>query len=97
MSGEQSVTISENTKVKLGVVIGAVTVLAALGATLSSLRADVDEIKNNRWTIAQECESVLRTAILNPGIKMPDPRNPGSVIVVEQSIVDGKTRKERTP
>lgn len=96
MPGEKDVTISDNTKIKLGVAVAAMAAILTLGTVIWSLKSDVMEIKSNRWTIAQECEAALRTAILNPGIKMPDPRSPGSVIEVMSAHVDAKPRQQHT-
>ena len=85
-------TISDNTKIKAGVVIAAIAACCTLAVTLFGLRSDVDEIKANRWTLAQQCEHALRTAIFNPGMKVPDPRSPGqSILVGEAKVVPVKT------
>lgn len=88
--GDDDMALSENSKIKLGLVIVVIATCCTLAATLAGLRSDIENIKSSQWTIAQQCETALRTAILNPGLMVPDPRSPGGIIVVDKAkIVPG--------
>lgn len=38
------------------------------------------ELERDKWGLAAESEYALRTALANPGLRVPDPRNPGRYI-----------------
>ena len=40
-------------------------------------------VKEDRYTLTMASEKALRTAIENPGMRVPDPREPSKIIVVE--------------
>lgn len=40
-------------------------------------------VKEDRYTLTMASEKALRTAIENPGMRVPDPRDPSKIIVVE--------------
>ena len=80
-------SLSENSKIKLGLAVTAIAACSSLAVTLYGLRTDVDSMKTNQWTIAQQCETALRTALENPGLRVPDPRNPGGIIVVDKARI----------
>ena len=39
-------------------------------------------LENDRYTLTQAAERALRSAIENPGLRVPDPRDPSSIITV---------------
>lgn len=94
----QTVTLNQNTRVTLGVVaailvvgIGATWTLAAVAiksfesirTEIGTLTSGLEQVKNDRYTLTAASETALRTAIENPGLRVPDPRNPGKVFVVD--------------
>ena len=52
---------------------------------LKSVESQVAQMKSDQYTVSQAAEQALRTAIENPGMRVPDPRNPGSIITVRNS------------
>lgn len=88
MTTVESNAISKNTKVTLGLLL---TILVAAGGAFwqastlySDVRVDLDKVLNDRFTLTAASEQALRHAILNPGVKVPDPRNPGKFFQVEK-------------
>ena len=45
-------------------------------------RLDFEALKSETYTLPMAAEQALRMAIENPGMRVPDPRNPNEVIVV---------------
>lgn len=93
-----AMTLTQNSRVTLGVVgailvvgIGATWTLATVVINqFSSIRSEIrdltsglEAVKVDRYTLAAASETALRTAIENPGLRVPDPRNPGKVFVVD--------------
>jgi len=81
--------INEN-KMTLAFIGGLLTIVTTgMGATwmLSSKFTDMqnqlDTVNEDRYTLTQASERALRTAIANPGMNVPDPRNPSNIIVVQ--------------
>lgn len=87
-----------NEKTRVSLTIGAVGALlvGAVGGTwtaasyaagiqrqLESISDDFDKFRQDRFTTAMASEQALRTAMANPGMKVPDPRNPGQFFFVE--------------
>lgn len=92
--------LNTNTSITLGaaaaVVLTSITVTAwlnnklnALSVELASLRADVTKLQGEQYTTSMAEAQALRMAIENPGLRVPDPRNPGQVIVVDKSRTIG--------
>lgn len=90
--------ISERTRVALPVALQitllssvilctATVVWVARGtmAKLDGLRLDVDRLSTEMYRLAVASEQALRMAIENPGVRVPDPRDPNKIIVVEAS------------
>ena len=89
--------ITEKTKVSLTIGAGVALVLFVGGGAwqassfasgieveLKRLRLDLTQLSEDRFTVAMASEQSLRTAIANPGMKVPDPRNPGQYFFVEK-------------
>lgn len=78
--------VTKDTRIAVG--LGATILIAAVGAswTIRSALAGYDErisvLESDRYTLTQASEQALRTAIENPGLRVPDPRNPGQVVMV---------------
>lgn len=53
-----------------------------VNTTMRNLDARVSAIENNRFRISDAAEVALRTAIENPKMRVPDPRDPSKIIVV---------------
>lgn len=61
--------------------------LAALDKTISEIANRVESVEKNSFTIPMAEASALRTAILNPGTRVPDPRDPTKVITVRSAQI----------
>lgn len=94
--GGAHLAINEKTKVSLTIgAIFAVILFVGGGAwkasafasgievELKSLRGDLTTLAGDRFTLAMASEQALRTAMANPGLRVPDPRNPGQFFFVE--------------
>lgn len=80
----------ENVNIKAITAIGgAVFVVgSALGfsAWMQSMSNRLEALQTqmgDRYTLTMAAENALRTAIENPGLKIPDPRNPGQFFTVK--------------
>lgn len=51
--------------------------------TVEQIQHDVEEFDKDRYTLTMASEKALREAIANPGHKIPDPREPSKLIVVD--------------
>lgn len=50
---------------------------------ISALGIDLGAVKADRFTMTAASEHALRTALENPGLRIPDPRDPSKVFVVD--------------
>ena len=86
--------LSMQTKVQLGMVVtvcgSAIATAYYVGWSMGEARSElqqirelIDSISANSYTKAEAAEVALRQAILNPGMRVPDPSDPKAVIVVE--------------
>lgn len=50
---------------------------------IRDLGVDIGNVKADRFTMTAASEHALRTAIENPGLRVPDPRDPSKVFVVD--------------
>lgn len=90
-------SITKETKISLSLALLLVSCTGAVVGSIWRFAGRVDEVtrqteqvnvklesmKSEMFTQSQAAEQALRTAMLNPGLRVPDPRNPGQVIVVE--------------
>ena len=77
--------ISEQTGVTIGVALPVLLMLWRIVrlAIRFDKRLETIEAKDaDRYTLTAASEDALRTAIHNPGLKVPDPRRPGQVFEV---------------
>lgn len=58
-----------------------------LNQKLDAVLADIEAGKDERYRMTNASENALRMALENPGLRVPDPRNPGAVIVMRGSAV----------
>lgn len=59
--------------------------LSDINRQFSAMQARMDSLEDSigdRFTVAKASEVALRTAIENPGMRVPDPRNPSEIIEV---------------
>ncbi len=54
---------------------------------LEALSKDLERLRSTTLTLPMAAEAALRQAIENPGLRVPDPRNPQDIIVVNKSPV----------
>lgn len=70
----------------MGTIIGGTWKIAAvmnnMSTELKSLSSSLDEVKSASYTLARASEQALRTAIENPSLRVPDPRDPNKLIIV---------------
>jgi len=85
--------ITKNTRITLGAVASIVVLGAGVlwqgfrmltnqEVTNANVAAELKDIKEKTWTIASASEHALRTAMENPGLRVPDPRDPSKVFEV---------------
>lgn len=93
--------IDRNTGISIGVMVLVVGAIVTCTIFLQGIKAEVatasiridnivaatEDAKDDRYRMTNASEDALREAIENPGHRVPDPRNPGSVFVVEQGNV----------
>jgi hypothetical protein len=105
---ERVVTLTKETKITLGtfaavlvVGIGATWTLAsillsqfnAIHVQVHDITSALGDVKTNAFTLAAASEHSLRTAIENPGLRVPDPRDPSKVFVVDVGKRTGEPAK----
>lgn len=56
--------------------------LNEVNSTMRNLDARVSAVESNRFRISDAAEVALRTAIENPKMRVPDPRDPSRIIAV---------------
>ena len=89
-------TLSRNTKIQVGLVmtvLAAVTsgsiwgtrVLSGLQETAAQHGKLIEALQKESWTIAAQSEHALRTAMENPGLRVPDPRDPSHIFEVRRT------------
>ena len=54
-----------------------------LSGKITSFETRMKTVEDDRYTLAMASERALREAIENPGHRVPDPRDPNRIIVVE--------------
>lgn len=88
-------TIDRNTKVSLGLVVLLAVNLVAISGAWFNVSARITNIEStlkrgmaDRFSVRDAANQSMRMAILNPGLRVPDPENPGSVIMVEAAAVE---------
>lgn len=62
--------------------------LTKIDNELKAQSAAISEVKENSYTLSRAAEQALRMAIENPGMRVPDPRDPSKLIVVHQGAID---------
>jgi len=87
---EDAAPVSRQTWVSLGTAV--MLIVALIGATvwitdrLGELEGQIQRLEqqtSDQYTLAQAAEHALRTAMANPGLTVPDPRNPGKYFRVD--------------
>lgn len=58
---------------------------ALLQQEIRELKMQQDTAYEDRFTLTMKAEDALRTAIANPGLRIPDPKNPGKYLQVMYS------------
>lgn len=83
----ESVLVTSDTGVALGVVVTVVactwvmaTKMSKLTSAMHSMKEDFDQMKAQTYTKAEAAEVALRTALMNPDMKVPDPRDPDKIL-----------------
>lgn len=54
-----------------------------LSAKITNFESRMENVENDRYSLTMASERALREAIENPGLRVPDPRDPTKIIVVE--------------
>lgn len=87
MPDTAATTIDRGSKITIGtaaaVFVMTLSGLLKLSSSLSDLNHKVDVAMADRYSLTQASENALRMAMENPGMRVPDPRRPGEVIVVK--------------
>lgn len=87
LSKETTVTLSAAVAASMAFLGGAFWIhnsIQTLGGQMERMSEQVVTLRANQYTISQAAENALRMAIANPGMRVPDPRNPGQILVVER-------------
>jgi uncharacterized protein YlxW (UPF0749 family) len=58
---------------------------AAQAQQAKELAQSIEEVKNHSYTLERASEQALRTAIENPSLRVPDPRDPNRIIIVRSA------------
>lgn len=83
-------TFSLNDKITIGAAIAIMSTLFGgsykMLSEMSALRRDITALQSNSYTPAMAAEQALRMAIENPGMRVPDPRDPNKIIEVRSVV-----------
>lgn len=85
--------ISPDTRVKitmglLGTLCLASIALGWRGATLlGRIEGRLATVEQDRYSLTAASEQALRMALENPGLAVPDPRDPKNIIVVRTKVI----------
>ena len=60
--------------------------IKALTVRLDAMIEQLDDAKDERYRMTNASEDALRMAMENPGLRVPDPRNPGRVLVTRGGL-----------
>lgn len=84
-----AITINDSTGLSISLVASLIVTIVSCSVwivkKLSALTSRVDKLEADHYTRSEAAENALRFAIANPGLSVPDPRNPDKVIVVNGS------------
>lgn len=93
-------TITTNTRITIGAVVaiggvlwGAAAFVGRINQSMRELSAGLDTVRADRYTLSAASENALRMAIENPGTRVPDPRDPAKVFVVDIGRRTGEPTK----
>jgi hypothetical protein len=82
-------SVSNTTKIALGIVVTIVTTAVAVTWKISSvanaIRSDIQNLQADHYGLSAASEQALRMAIENPTLRVPDPRDPSRIITVDRS------------
>lgn len=80
----------QDNKQIIAYVVGLLTIVTTgmgatwfLGQRFERIQNQVDVLTEDNYTLTQASEQAFRTAVANPGMRIPDPRDPDRIIVVE--------------
>ncbi|MEM9019953.1 MAG: hypothetical protein AAGC44_05260 [Planctomycetota bacterium] len=76
-----TISIDKDSRISLGLMLTLTVPMLWIAVKVHKIEAK----QAQAYTITQASEDALREAIANPGHKVPDPRDPGQLIVVEQT------------
>lgn len=91
--------LSEKTRIAVGVGAGFGIVFALVTGTwtLAGIYNRFRLLEDDAYGLSRACEVALREAIENPGHRVPDPRDPKQIIVVNAAEVSGGPRSMADP
>lgn len=83
-------TTLEDSKMRVRSVVAAIIAMGTIGGSgvwyvatvVNDIKRDISEMRSNSYTLDRASEVALRQAIENPGLRIPNPRDPTQVIVV---------------
>lgn len=85
-----ALTVTESTGVSIGLVLTVVvTGLSCtiwIVKTMGKLTQRIERLEADHYTRSEAAEAALRMAIANPGMSVPDPRNPGQIITASSCV-----------
>lgn len=81
-------TITKDTKISIALALLVVGTAWSTAWAISTKLSDIDAKLEEVYTLSAAAEQALRMAIKNPGMRVPDPRDPNKIIVVEMPKED---------
>lgn len=73
-------TISQESGITIGLAVVVVSCAVWIVNRLSRIDARLSTLEEDHYTKAEAAENALRMALENPGLNVPDPRNPGQLL-----------------
>lgn len=87
-------TLSADNKVTIGTaltVIGVCVSCAVWGVSkLNVIESRLAAVEGGKYNLTTASEQALRLAIENPGMRVPDPRDPAVIIEVRARSIEGR-------
>ena len=99
LNGVLRMAVSEKTRISLTIASMAALVIfvgggawqasnfaADIKTQIAGLRRDITTLSEEQMSMAKASENALRMAMANPGVRVPDPRNPGQFFEVRNGV-----------
>lgn len=85
-----AITISESTGLSIGLVVTVVATGVSctvwITKAMARMTSRIERLEADHYTRSEAEAAALRMAIANPGMSVPDPRNPGKLITASSCV-----------